>query len=298
MRIAVTGASGLIGTAVVRDLVATGHDVLRLVRHLPAAHNEVHWDPARGVLDAAPLDGITAAVHLAGENLAAGRWTAARKARIHDSRILGTHLLSTTLAALTHPPKALICASALGWYGDRGDEILSEASPPGTGFLPETCRAWEQAADPARTGGIRVVHLRFGLVLDPSGGALARMLPVFRLGLGAPLGSGRQWWSWITLQDLVAIVRFVLERDLPGAVNAVAPAPVTNAEFTRVLCRTLRRPMLPAVPRFVLRLLLGEMADSMLLTSARLEPARLRAAGYTFRHPELEPALGLLLHRV
>jgi uncharacterized protein (TIGR01777 family) len=297
MRIAVTGASGFIGTAVRFDLEGADHEVVRLVRH-SAGQGEVRWDPSSGQIDSAALGRIDAVVHLAGESIAASRWTPARKARIRDSRITGTQLLATTLAALSPPPQVLVCASASGWYGDRGDAVLREDAPAGAGFLATTCRAWEAAADPARQHGIRVTHLRIGLVLDPNGGVLERILPVFRAGLGAPLGSGRQWWSWITRRDLVRVVRFALENDVAGPVNAVAPEMVTNATFTRILCHALHRRMLPVrVPRFVLQALFGEMADEGLLASARLSPARLRAAGFRFDDPELEPALERLLMR-
>jgi uncharacterized protein (TIGR01777 family) len=295
LRIAVTGASGFIGTAIVHDLIAAGHSVLRLVRREPAGRDEAHWDPQRGRIDAAALAGVDAAVHWAGESIAGARWTPARKARIRDSRVLGTRLLANTLAALSPRPHTLVCASGAGWYGDRGDVLLREDAAPGVGFLADTCRAWEAAADPARDAGMRVTALRLGLVLDPSGGVLPRLLPIFRFGLGAPLGTGNQWWSWITLEDLRHVVGLALERDLAGAVNVAAPRAVTNLEFTRSLCRSLGRGMLPAVPRFALRLLFGEMADAALLASARLEPARLLAAGYTFQKPELDSALAALL---
>ena len=297
MRVAVTGSSGFIGKALVRELETAGHDVLRLVRKPPpqGAH-AAPWDPATGSIDADALQGLDAVVHLAGENIAAGRWTPARKARIRDSRVAATRLLATALAGLARPPRALVCISAVGLYGDRGDTTLNEESPPGTGFFAETCRDWEAAADPARAHGIRVAHLRTALVLDPEGGALARLLPVFRWGLGAPLGTGRQWWSWVTRDDLVGMFRHVLDHDISGPVIATSPQPVTCSEFTRALGRVLRRPTWPPVPRAVLRLLIGEMADEAFLASARLEPTRLVASDFAFRHPALEPALRALLH--
>jgi uncharacterized protein (TIGR01777 family) len=293
--VAVSGASGFIGTAVVRDLEAAGHDVLRLVRNRAAlGARTAHWDPASGAIDADALQGLDAVVNLCGESIAA-RWTSSRKARIRDSRVQSTRLLAVTLARLARPPRVLVCASAAGIYGDRGDEVLDEGSAPGSGFLAEVARQWEAAADPARERGIRVVHLRIALVLDPSGGALARLLPLFRFGLGAPLGSGRQWWSWITRDDLVGVVRRAIEADWAGPVNASSPQPVTCSEFTRVLARVLGRPTLPAVPGALLRLLAGEMADAALLASARLAPARLLAAGHRFRHVALEPYLQEIL---
>jgi uncharacterized protein (TIGR01777 family) len=286
-----TGASGFVGSAAARDLESTGAQILRLVRRAPAA-GEIRWDPARGEIDAAALEGVDAVVHLAGESIAGARWTPARKASIRSSRIDGTALVARTLAALTRPPRVLVCASAAGWYGDRGDALLPEDAAAGTGFFPQVCEQWEAAAEPARARGIRVVSLRFGLVLDASGGALARMLPIFRLGLGAPLGDGKQYWSWIGLDDVVQIIRFAIGRnELEGPVNTVAPRAPTNDEFTRALCRAVGRWKLPGIPRFVLRLLFGEMADEALLASARLDPTRLRAAGYVYRDPDLDALL-------
>lgn len=281
MRIAVTGSSGFIGSALVPALEAAGHSVIR------AARPGVGWSLPPG---------IEAVVHLAGENIAAGRWTPAQKARIRDSRVHGTHLVSETLARMPAPPRVLVCASAVGVYGHRGDEVLTEESRPGTGFLAEVGQAWEQAAEPARHAGIRVVSLRFGMVLSPRGGALAKMLPPFRLGLGGPIGSGRQYWSWVTLEDVVEVIRYALATEaLRGPVNTVAPQSVTNREFARALGRALRRPAIIPMPAFAARLLLGEMADELLLASTRVQPARLQAAGYRFRDPELEPALRRLL---
>jgi uncharacterized protein (TIGR01777 family) len=296
MHIVVTGASGLIGSALLPRLSADGHRVTRLVRSQPApGEAAIRWDPEAGSLDAKSLEGIDAAVHLAGENIAA-RWTAEKKRRIRDSRVNGTRLLSDTLARLERPPQALVCASAIGYYGDRGDELLSEESPPGRGFLAEVCQAWEAAADAARHKGIRVVHLRFGVVLSPAGGALAKMLPPFRLGLGGPLGSGRQYMSWIAIDDAVGAIQHALATEaLQGPANAAAPNPVRNREFTRALARVLRRPALVPMPAFAARLLFGEMADELLLASARVQPAKLLATGYTFRYPELEGALRHLL---
>lgn len=295
MRVAVTGSSGLVGSALVPFLTAGKHQVTRLVRSKPAASGSAHWDPAAGRVEAAALEGLDAVVHLAGENVT-GRWTAAKKARIRDSRVQGTRLLAETLACLQQPPKVMVCASAIGYYGNRGDELLREESPPGSGFLADTCREWEAASQAAEQKGIRVVRLRIGLVLSPAGGALARMLPPFKLGLGGRIGAGQQYMSWISLDDLVGVIHHALATEsLRGAVNAVAPRPVTNLEFTKTLGRVLGRPTVFPLPAFVARLGFGEMADELLLASACVEPARLESTGYSFRTPELEGALRHLL---
>lgn len=297
MKIAVTGASGLVGQALVHDWRAAGHSILAIGRRAPAASEpslqSVHWDPAAGVLAAHALDGADAVVHLAGESLAAGRWTAASKERVRASRVQGTQLIARSMTMLSARPRVLVCASAIGFYGDRGDEILTEDSAPGEGFLPDTCRQWEAAAQPARDAGIRVVHVRTGIVLTRAGGALPQMLVPFRFGAGGPLGSGRQWMSWISLPDLVSIFdRAVQDDTLHGAVNAVAPVPVTNAAFSRTLGAALHRPAVFRVPAAALRLLLGaEKADALLLSSTRVMPARLQAAGHPFRHAGLDAAL-------
>jgi uncharacterized protein (TIGR01777 family) len=302
MKILVSGSTGLIGSALVPFLTAGGHAVVALARtgaRRAASHpaQAVEWNPDAGIINRAALEGFDAVVHLAGENIA-GRWTAAKKERIRASRTGPTRLISEALAQLTRPPKVLVCASAVGIYGDRGDEILVEASAPGSGFLAEVGREWEAAAEPARVAGIRVVHLRFGIVLSPRGGALARMLPAFRLGLGGRVGSGRQFWSWIALDDAVGAIHHTLFTDsLSGPVNAVAPQAVTNGEFTRTLARVLGRPALLPAPACALRLALGEMAEAALLASTRAEPRRLAETGYAFRFPQLEPALRHLLGR-
>ncbi len=288
MRIGVTGASGFLGQRLVPALRVAGHEVVRIGRGVDA---DVHWVPSAGALDAAGCAGIDAFVHLAGASVGA-RWTPAHRREIRDSRVLGTALIARTAAALSPRPRVLVCASAVGIYGDAGDDVLDEASPSGRDFLAEVGRAWEAAADPARQAGIRTVHLRFGVVLSRRGGALARMLPVFLLGGGGRLASGRQWMSWISMQDAVGAVKFALEREtLVGAVNAVAPSPVTNAEFTHALARVVHRPALFPVPAFALNLMFGEMARGTLLASQRVIPRQLLAAGYAFRHTTLEPAL-------
>lgn len=293
MHIAVTGASGLLGSALLSFLSGGGHRLTRLVRPgATAGAAVIEWDPQTGRLEAGALEGLDGVVHLAGENIAAKRWTAGQKARIRDSRVAPTQLLSETLARLSRPPKVLVCASAIGLYGDRGAELMAEDSPAGSGFLAEVCEAWEAASQAARDAGIRTVLLRIGVVLSPAGGALARMLLPFRLGAGGVIGTGEQYWSWIGLDDVVgAIHHALLTATLEGPVNAVAPQPVTNREFTKTLGRVLSRPTLLPLPGFVARLALGEMADDLLLSSTRVEPARLLASGYSFRHPELEGAL-------
>jgi uncharacterized protein (TIGR01777 family) len=296
MKIIVTGASGLVGSSLVPTLIGRGHEVTQLVRRaskgVTAGVREVEWHPERGEIDAGALEGHDAAVHLAGENIAGGRWTDERKRRIRDSRVQGTRLLSETLASLNTRPRVLVSASAIGYYGDRGDEVLTEESAAGAGFLPEVCREWEEATGPASAAGIRTVALRFGLILSAEGGALAKMLPPFKLGVGGNVGSGRQFYSWVSLADVIDVIHFALANEqLSGAVNVVAPEAVTNAEFTKTLGRVLSRPTFFPAPAFGLRLAFGEMADALLLASTRVEPERLRTAGYTFKHPQLEGAL-------
>lgn len=294
----VSGASGFVGSALVSFLAANGCRVIRLVRAEPKPQESaVHWDPAAGTIEAAWLEGLDAVVHLAGESIV-GRWTPSKKVAIRDSRVNGTRLLAETLARLAQPPKVLVCASATGYYGDRGEELLTEESAPGQGFLAEVARAWEGATEPTARRGIRVVNLRIGMVLDARGGALKKMAPPFRLGLGGPLGSGRQFVSWIALDDLISVVLYAITTEaLRGPVNVVAPQPVTNREFTRALGRVLKRPTMFPMPAFVVRFLFGEMGQAVLLASARVEPTRLLASGYQFRHPRLEGALRHALSR-
>jgi uncharacterized protein (TIGR01777 family) len=298
MKIAITGSTGLIGKALGPFLTTGGHAVTRLVRKQGRlAADEVRWDPAAGRVDAAALEGVDAVVHLAGESVAA-RWTPAKKAAIRDSRVEGTRLLATTLAGLSRRPKTLIAASAIGYYGNRGSTALEEDAASGGGFLAEVCREWEAAADAAREAGIRVVHMRIGVVLSPAGGVLASLLTPFRLGIGGIAGDGRQYMSWIALDDAVgAIHHALMTEDLSGPVNTVAPNPVTNLEFTKTLGAVLSRPTVLPLPAFAARLAFGEMGEELLLSSTRVLPARLVASGYPFRFPHLEEALRHLLGR-
>lgn len=299
MHVLVSGAGGLIGRNLVPALQAAGHQVSRLVRGQPgASRGDIPWSPERGTLDAAALEGVDGVVHLAGEPIL-GRWTAAKRTRIRDSRVSGTALIARTLAGLARKPSVLLCITGSGYYGDRGDERLTEESTPGTGFLADVCREWEAAALPARAAGVRVVYLRTGLALARDGGLLGTLLLPFRLGLGGPIGRGARYWSWIAIDDLVEVFRFALESpNLSGAFNTVAPHPVTNAEFARSLGRVLSRPTMIPVPPAALRLVFGrEAANEAMLASARLVPARLIAAGFRFRYPDLEAALRHILNR-
>jgi uncharacterized protein (TIGR01777 family) len=298
MRVAISGASGLVGSALCAFLTTGGHSVLRLVRRTARGPDEVRWDPDAGTIDAAALEGIDALVHLAGENLAAKRWTAAQKRRLRESRVAGTGLVARALAGLRTRPSTLVHASAVGYYGDRGDQRLDESSGPGRGFLAELCRDWEAAADPARAAGIRVVAARFGVVLSPRGGALAKMLTPFKLGVGGKLGSGEQYMAWIALDDVIAALHHALQiPTLSGAVNVVAPRAVTNAELTKTLGRVLHRPTIATLPAFAAKLALGELADEALLASERAVPQALEREGFTWDYPELEPALRHVLGR-
>lgn len=296
--VAISGASGLVGSALADFLEAGGHSVLRFVRCPSSGPRQISWDPQRGAIEGSKLEGVDAVVHLAGESVAGGRWTAARKERIRASRVAGTRLIAETLAGLAHPPRTLINASAIGYYGDRGAERLDESSSAGTGFLADTCRAWEEATLPAERAGVRVIRLRIGVVLAGNGGALAQMLTPFRLGLGGPIGDGRQFISWIALDDLIGIVHHALfDATLEGAVNAVSPQALPNADFARQLGRVLSRPARIPLPRAAVSLGLGEMGHELLLAGARIEPARLTHAGFRFRHADLESALRFELRR-
>jgi len=294
LRIAITGATGMVGRALTPCLTTDGHTVVPVSRR--AVSGGIQWDPASGVLDGAAWEGLDAVIHLSGESIAEGRWTETRKGALRQSRVGPTSLLAETLAGLSRPPSTLISASAVGIYGDRRDEVLTEASEPAEDFLGQLATAWEMAAEPAARAGIRVVHPRFGVILSPAGGVLERLLTPFRLGLGGPLGDGWQYMSWIAIDDVLAGLRHVLTTEsLHGAVNLTAPMPVRNEEFTETLGRVLRRPTVIPVPAFALRAVFGEMADALLLASQRAEPAVLSASNYRFRYPMLEGALRHLL---
>ena len=294
MRIAVTGASGLLGTSLVPALRADGHEVVRFVRGAVRAPDERSWDPAARALDPSALADVEAVVHLAGAGVADKRWTAARKAVIAGSRVDGTAAVAEALAAAAADGRSrvLLSSSAIGWYGDTGDRLTDETGPPGEGFLARTCRQWEAATAPAERAGVRVAHLRTGIVLTAAGGALAKQLPIFKAGLGAPLGTGRQWVSWISLRDETAAIAHCLAADVAGPVNLVSPAPVTNREFTKALGRAVRRPTLPVpVPGFVLRAALGGFAREGVLTGQRLVPAVLQRTGFRFADDDVDSAL-------
>lgn len=291
MNILVTGATGLVGSYLVPRLEAEGHRVRKLVRKEPAAENEFFWNPEE-TIDMASLRDLDAVIHLAGESISEGRWTPEKKARIRESRVRGTSLLAESLAELTDPPKVLICASAMGYYGDRGAEILTEGASPGTGFLPEVCQQWEAAAEPAKQKGIRVVHLRFGLILSSKGGALKKMLPPFKMGVGGKVGSGNQYYSWIAIDDVAGAIDHALKNEsVQGPTNTASPNPVTNRDFTKAVGKVLHRPTLFAMPSTAARIAFGEMADALLLSSTRVHPEKLLATNYVFRYPELEGAL-------
>ena len=298
MKILVSGSHGLVGRALVKSLTDDGHEVVRLVRHdRTLGAFEIEWHPLEGRVDAHQFEGFDAVFHLAGESIATGRWTDEKKRAIRDSRVKGTTLLSETLAQLSQPPSVFVCASAIGFYGNRGDEVLTEQSRPGDDFLASVCVEWEKATRPMSEKGIRTVNARFGIILDSDGGALAKMLTPFRMGIGGRLGDGKQWMSWIALEDVVAGLKFMLlDTAARGPVNFVAPKPVTNAEFTQILGRVLSRPTFFPVPAFGARLAFGEMADALLLSSQRVQPAVLEDKGFPFYWPTLEPALCHLLH--
>ena len=294
MNILITGASGLVGSALIPFLNENGHSTPTLSRS-SVAGNQPRWDTTAGTMDLAPAGPLDAAVHLAGETIAQP-WKRAVRLRIRESRIQSTRLLSETLARANPRPKVLICASATGFYGDRGDEMLDEQSLPGHGFLPEICREWEAAAKPARIAGIRVVHLRFGLILSTRGGALKRMLAPFRLGLGGKLGDGHYYWSWIALEDVLRVIDFALTTEnLSGPVNTVSPFPITNKGFTRTLAKVLHRPAFFTLPPFLLEVFLGQMAHEALLSSFRVTPSKLLQAGFGFSYTDLEKTLRHLL---
>ncbi|HLL38082.1 MAG TPA: TIGR01777 family oxidoreductase [Rubrobacteraceae bacterium] len=297
MDVLVSGSTGLIGSALVPALRSEGHRVRRLTRSGESSGDAVRWDPSVGMIDAAGLEGVDAVVHLAGENIV-GRWSAAKKARIRNSRVEGTRLLAGTLAGLQRPPGVMVSASATGYYGDRGNELLTEESAPGNNFLAGVCREWEAATDPAGEAGVRVVHPRFGIVLSTEGGALATTLPIFKLGGGGRIGNGKQYWSWVAIDDVVgAILHSLFTESLGGPVNVTVPNPPTNAQYTRTLGGVLGRPTVFPLPAPAARIALGEVADELLLASQRIEPAKLIETGYSYRYPELGGALRHLLGR-
>ncbi|HYV82520.1 MAG TPA: TIGR01777 family oxidoreductase [Pyrinomonadaceae bacterium] len=298
MRILVSGSHGLVGKALINSLTSDGHEIVRLVRGKPSGATEIEWHPNQEKIDTASLDGIDAAVHLAGESIASGRWTDEKKRAIRDSRVKGTALLSDALARLSRPPSVFVSASAIGYYGNRGDELLTEKSAPGDDFLANVCVEWENATIPTIEKGIRTVHARFGIILDAKEGALAKMLTPFRMGIGGRIGDGKQWMSWIDIEDVVNGLKSLIgDSSVNGPVNFVAPNPVTNAEFTKALGRVLSKPTLIPVPAFGARLAFGEMADALLLSSARVKPGVLEEKGFGFRWPLLDDALRHLLAR-
>jgi uncharacterized protein (TIGR01777 family) len=299
MRILVTGATGLVGRALVAFLETGGHTVYRLTRGTPKDEREIEFHPEKGAAHPSDMEGFDAVIHLAGDPIAKGRWDDEKKRLIRDSRVPFTRRLAETLGALKKPPSVLIQASATGYYGDRGDRILRESDPPGTGFLPEVCVEWEGASEPAAHAGIRVVHLRTGLVLTPAGGALEPMILPFSLGLGGPLGHGRQYWSFVAMDDLLYLIHHCLMNEkVRGPVNATSPEPVTNAEFTRILGRVLNRPAVIPAPEFALNIALGAMTGPLLMASARVNPEKLLDTGFEFTYPSLEGALRHVLGRV
>lgn len=301
MDIAITGASGFIGTALGRSLEADGHRVLRLTRSGPSDERKgtVAWDLDAGTIDAQALEGVHAVVHLAGEGIASGRWTEEHKARVRDSRTKGTALLAEAIAGLEAKPKVLISGSAIGYYGNRGDEELDESSQPGDDFLADLCVAWEAATAPAEAAGITVAHIRTGIVLSPEGGMLAKTLLPYKLGLGGKAGDGRQWMSWIALSDVVGGIRHLIDHEIGGAANLTAPNPVRNAEFNKAMGRALHRPTVVPIPRFVSKLPLGigPLADSLLFSGAKVHPRTLEGSGYQFIHPTIDDALDALVGR-
>jgi uncharacterized protein (TIGR01777 family) len=297
MKIVISGASGLIGTQLVAKLSSNGHEVVRLVRRSSKA-GEIQWNPKSGTLDAAALEGTDAVIHLSGAGIGDKRWTDGYRKEILDSRTATTALLANTMASLSRKPSVFLSGSAIGIYGARNDEQLTEVSTHGTGFLAEVCEQWEAAAKPAVDAGIRTVYLRTGIVLSPKGGALKKLLPLFKLGVGGKFGNGKQWQSWISIDDEIGAIEYLLTANVIGAVNLTAPNPVTNAEFTKVLASVLKRPAIVPVPTFAPKILLGgELADALLFTGQRVIPAALNASGYAFKHTTLESALRSLLSK-
>jgi uncharacterized protein (TIGR01777 family) len=298
MKIAITGSRGLIGRQATKLLNARGHSLVRLVRQEITDQNEIFWNPDAGTIDSTKLEGIDALIHLAGENVASGRWTESKKAEIRQSRVTGTKLIAEAISQLKTPPKTFIAASAIGFYGNRGEETLTEKSPAGSGFLAEVCQEWEATCQSAANAGIRVCNLRFGVVLSTEGGALAKMLPPFLIGAGGPIGSGKQYMSWVAIDDVAQIILHALVTEsLSGPLNVVAPKPVTNADFSTALGKVLHRPAFMPLPDFAARLMFGQMADELLLASAKVEPQKLQESGYKFIYPEIQAALAHVLKK-
>jgi uncharacterized protein (TIGR01777 family) len=296
MKVLVSGAKGLVGDALVKSLKEDGNQIVSLVRRASSGDSEIEWQPNQGKLEVERLEGFDVVVHLAGESIASGRWTDEKKQKIFDSRVKGTALLSEALAQLATPPATFISASAIGYYGNRGDELLTEQSSPGNDFLSGVCTEWEKATSSTESKGIRTVHARFGIILDTKGGALKQMLMPFRMGVGGKIGDGKQWMSWIALDDVIRGLNHLIDKPaVKGAVNFVAPHPVTNAEFTRVLGRAISRPTIFPMPAFAARLAFGEMADALLLSSAKVQPKVLREHGFEFEYPTLQGALEKIL---
>jgi uncharacterized protein len=292
MKVAITGASGLIGSALCTYITQKGHDVLRIVRKKTSDAQEIFWDTENKKLEVDKLEGVDAIVHMAGESIASSRWSEAQKAKIRNSRIEGTKQLADAISKLAKPPKVVVSGSAIGFYGNRGNEDLTEQSQPGTGFLADVCRDWEQAISSIRSKGVRVVNLRTGVILSTKSGALSKMLPIFNLGGGGNIGSGRQYMSWISLDDEVMAIWHIINTDsIVGPVNCVAPNPVTNQEFTQILGKVIHRPTILPLPEFAAKIIMGEMADELLLASQRCLPKSLLNNGYTFQYPNLEQAL-------
>lgn len=296
MKVVVTGSTGLIGSALVTNLQADGHDVRRLVRHAPREADETQWYPSSGSLAPEVVDGVDAVVHLAGAGIGDHRWTDDYKKAIRESRVTGTTAVAEAIAAAGQPPSVFVCASAVGYYGDTGEESFDESSPSGEGFLASVVRDWEAASTPAADAGVRVVNIRTGIVLSPDGGLLKQMLPIFKLGLGGRLGSGRQWMSWVSIADHVAAVRYLMvAENIAGPVNVTAPEPVRNKEFTKALAHAVHRPAIAVVPSVALKAALGGFAEEGALVSQRVLPARLEAAGFSFTFADIDSALGALV---
>ena len=297
MKVFVTGASGLVGTDLCAQLVAEGHEVGKLVRRPAKTDAEVQWNPVDGTIESEKLEGCDAIIHLAGENIAGRRWNDAFKAKIRDSRVDGTRLIAEAVAGLANPPSVVVCASAIGYYGDRGDEQMFEDSTPGDDFLADVCKEWEQAADPIRARGIRTVHLRIGVILSTKGGALAKMLFPFKMGGGGIIGNGRQYWSWVSLDDVVGgLIHCMNTKELDGPVNGTSPEPATNYDFTKTLGKVLKRPTFLPMPAFAAKLAFGEMGEALMLSSTRVIPKKLVDSGYQFKHSGLESAFIRAIH--